>query len=117
MRSNSKVAMRFVGMRKIDGRSLNHQTLEQLRRAAVERVMGGERPRDVVTSLGFYRTSIYKWLRMHRREGVEGLRSRRAKGPTPRLGEEQRQQIKGWIIGRNPQQYGFDRRLWSRSIV
>jgi hypothetical protein len=46
-------------MRKIDGRSLDHEALEQLRRVVVELVMGGEKPRAVVASLGFYRTSIY----------------------------------------------------------
>ncbi len=104
-------------MRKIDGRSLDHEALEQLRRVAVELVMGGEKPRAVVASLGFYRTSIYKWLRIHRRQGTEGLRSRKAKGPTPKLTEEQRQQVRRWIIDRDPRQYGFDRGLWTRSIV
>src|SRR5713101_3382728 len=104
-------------MRIIDGRSLNHKALERLRRFAVERVMGGEKPRTVVTSLGFYRTSIYKWLRIHRRQGTEGLRSKIARGPTPRLTEEQRQQVKRWIIDRDPQPYGFDPGLCTRSIV
>src|SRR6266702_7035666 len=85
MRSNSGDDVRCSSMRKRDGRSLEHKSLEQLRRVAIERVMGGEKPRVVVTSLGFYRTSIYKWLRNHRQWGVEGLRSRKAKGPTCRL--------------------------------
>jgi len=79
--------------------------------------MGGEKPRVVVTSLGFYRTSIYKWLRNHRQWGVEGLRSRKAKGPTCKLTEEQRQQVKRWIIGRGPRQQGFAAELWTRGIV
>src|SRR5713226_9842592 len=93
------------GMKKIDGRSLDHKALEQVRRVAVERVIGGEKPRAVVASLGFYRTSTYKWLRIHRRQGTEGLRSRKAKGPTPKLTEKQRQQVRRWIIGRDPRQY------------
>ena len=117
MGSNFLDGTQGFSMRKIDGRSLNHKALEELRRLPVERVIGGEKPRAVVTSLGFYRTSIYKWLRIHRGQGAEGLRSRKAKGPTPRLTKEQRQQVKRWIISRDPRRYGFDAGLWTRDFV
>ncbi len=104
-------------MTNIDGRSLNHRTLEHLRRLSVKRVLAGEKPSSVAKSLGFYRTSIYKWLRTHRRIGAEGLKSRKAKGPMPKLTEPQRQHIMRWIIGRDPRQYGFDAALWTRGIV
>ena len=35
----------------------------------------------------------------------------------PRLTEEQGQKVKRWIIDRDPQPYGFDPGLWTRSIV
>ena len=117
MGSNFHDGTSGLGMSTMDGRSLEHKALERLRRVAVERVLGGEKPRAVVTSLGFYRTSIYKWLRIHRRQGPEGLRSRKAKGPMPRLTKKQRQQVRRWIIGRDPRQYGFNPGLWTRSNV
>ena len=35
----------------------------------------------------------------------------------PKLSEKQRQQVKRWILGKDPRQYGFDFGLWSRRIV
>ncbi len=48
---------------KRDGRTLDHRTLEEIRRTAVERVREGEDPSTVIASYGFCRTTIYKWLR------------------------------------------------------
>ena len=48
---------------KIDGRTLDHKTLETIREMAVRRVREGESAADVMASYGFARTSIYKWLR------------------------------------------------------
>ena len=48
---------------------------------------------------------------------MEALVERIAQGPEPKLSEKQRQQIKRWILGKDPRQYGFDFGLWSRRIV
>jgi len=39
-----------------DGRTLDHKTLEEIRRMAVERVQEGEAPSAVIASYGFCRT-------------------------------------------------------------
>jgi transposase len=104
-------------MAKIDNRSLDHKTLEHMRLLAVERVLAGEKPSVVAKSFGIYRTSIYKWLRTHKRHGREALKSSTAKGPTPKLTQVQKNQVRRWIIGKDPRQYGFDFGLWTRSIV
>jgi len=105
-------------MAKIDGRTLNHKALEHIRRLAVKRVLeDGEAPSDVMKSLGLCRTSIYPWLRRYEVEGMEGLVEKIAQGPAPKLTERQRQQVKRWILGRDPRQYGFDFGLWTRRIV
>lgn len=80
-------------------------------------VEGGESPSLVMKSLGFSRTAIYPWLRTFEDKGWPGLVERIAEGPEPKLTEVQRQQVKGWIIGKDPRQYGFDFGLWSRKIV
>lgn len=103
---------------KIDGRTLAHNTLEHLRKLAVRRVVeGGERPSDVMDSLGLCRTSIYPWLRKFNKKGIESLVSHVATGPTPKLNEKQRQQVRRWILGKDPRQYGLDYGLWTRKIV
>jgi len=48
---------------------------------------------------------------------VGGLVEKIAQGPEPKLDEKQRQQVKRWILGKDPRQYGFDFGLWSRRIV
>jgi len=103
---------------KIDGRTLAHNTLEHLRKLAVRRVVeGGERPSEVMDSLGLCRTSIYPWLRTYNEEGIEALVASIATGPEPKLNKKQRQQVKRWILGKDPRQYGLDYGLWTRKIV
>ena len=105
-------------MTKQDGRKLDHKTLESYRLLAVRRVVeGGEVPSEVMRSLGLCRTSIYPWLREHARKGAAALVMRTAAGPAPKLSEKQRQQVRRWIVGKDPRQYGFDFGLWTRQIV
>src|SRR5437867_4927997 len=103
---------------RIDGRTLEHKTLEHLRTTAVRRVVeDGEAPSVVMQSMGLCRTSVYRWLRRYEDGGLEALVEKIAQGPEPKLSEKQRQQVKGWIVGKDPRQYGFDYGLWTRRIV
>jgi transposase len=105
-------------MATIDGRKLDHKTLEHLRIQAVRRVLeDGERPREVMRSLGLCRTTIYPWLREFQAHGWEALAESIAQGREPKLTEPQKQRVKRWILGKDPRQYGFDFGLWSRRIV
>ena len=105
-------------MAKQDGRKLDHQSLETLRFIAVRRVVeDGERPSEVMGSLGLCRTSISPWLRKHQKKGEAALRMRKASGPKAKLNGKQRQQVSGWIIGKDPRQHGFDFGLWTRQLV
>ena len=104
-------------MAKIDNRSMDHKVLEHVRLLAVERVLSGEKPSVVAKSFGLYRTSIYKWLRAQRKRGRDALKSTTAQGPTPKLTEGQKKQVRRWIVGKDPRQYGFDFGLWTRSII
>jgi transposase len=103
---------------KIDGRTLDHKTLEHLRIAACKRVLeDGELPSVVAASLGFCRTCIYPWLRRVQEAGWEALAEKIAEGPECSLTEQQRQRVKRWIVGKDPRQYGFEFGLWTRRIV
>src|SRR6266567_9138537 len=105
-------------MAKIDGRTLDHKTLEHIRKLAVKRVVeDGEAPSEVIESLGLSRTSIYPWLRKYEDKGLAALVEKIAQGPEPQLTEKQRRQVKRWILGKDPRQFGFDFGLWSRRIV
>ena len=106
---------------KRDGRKLDHKTLEEIRRMAVERVWEGEDPSEVIASYGFCRTTIYKWLRAveGKRKGskLDALRSRKGTGRPPKLTKSQERQVFRWINGKDPRQHGFDFGLWTRRVV
>lgn len=105
-------------MATIDGRKLDHKTLEHLRTQAVRRVVeDGERPGEVMRSFGLCRTTIYPWLREFKDKGWEALAETIAQGPEPKLTEKQKQRVKRWILGKDPRQYGLDFALWTRRIV
>jgi len=68
-------------------------------------------------SFGLCRTTLYPWLREFQEEGWKALAESIAQGPKPKLTERQQQQVKRWILGKDPRQYGFDFGLWTRRIV
>ena len=104
---------------KRDGRKLDHKTLEEIRRMAVQRVWDGEKPSAVIASYGFSRQIIYKWLREARGKGrgLRALASRKGTGRPRTLTPKQEQQIFRWINGKDPRQHGFDFGMWTRLIV
>lgn len=102
---------------RIDGRTLSHETSETIRRLAVRRVKEGEPPSSVIRSYGLCRTTIYKWLRAARRGGERALKARKHPGRKSTLTARQKLQVRGWINGKDPRQYGFDFGLWTRQIV
>jgi transposase len=102
----------------IDGRTLSHEVNEHRRKLAARRDLeGGEKPSAVMASMGLCRTSIHPWLRKARKDGLDALASRTSKGPRPRLSDRQKQQVRRWIVGKDPRQYGLDFGLWTRQIV
>jgi transposase len=103
---------------RIDGRTLSHEVNEHQRKLAVRRVIEGhEKPSAVMASMGLCRTTIHPWIRTFKRDGLRALDARTSKGPNPLLDETQRRQVRRWIVGKDPRQYGLDFGLWTRRIV
>src|ERR1700690_2303411 len=101
----------------IDGRTLDHKALEAIRMFAVRRVKEGEAPSAVVKSFGLNRTTVYRWLKAEKKGGERALRSRKSTGRPRTLNSKQAQQVRRWINGKDPRQYGFDFGLWTRAVV
>lgn len=102
---------------RIDGRTLSHETSETIRLLAVRRVKEREAPSRVIQSFGLCRTTIYKWLKTAKRGGEAALKARKHPGRKPALTPRQKLQVRRWIAGKDPRQYGFDVGLWTRQIV
>ncbi|MBV6425147.1 MAG: IS630 family transposase ISCARN31 [Steroidobacteraceae bacterium] len=104
---------------KIDGRTLDHATLEQIRKMAIRRVREGEKPAEVIAAYGFCRTTIYKWMQAAsgRGRGLRALVSTRGTGRPRSLTLRQERQVFCWVNGHDPRQYGLNFGLWTRSIV
>ncbi len=98
---------------------MDHCTLEEIRKMAVERVREGERPSAVIASYGFHRCVIYRWLKAAsgRGKGIKALAARKGTGRPRKLTPAQEKQVFRWVNGKNPMQYGFDFGLWTRQIV
>jgi transposase len=102
---------------KRDGRSLAHNTLEEMRILAVQRMAEGEHPDDVAASFGMNRSWAYKIRAQVHGHGVRALRSTKGTGRPRTLTPVQEQRVLRWINGKNPLQYGFDFGLWTRNLV
>ena len=95
-------------MAKIDGRTLDHKALEHMRKLAVTRVIeDGESPSEVMKSLGLCRTAIYPWLRKFEAGGMEALVEKIASSPESLFSEKQRQQVRKWILGKDPRPVSY----------
>ena len=104
---------------KRDGRALAHNTLEEMRILAVQRMAEGEHPNDVAASFGMHRSWAYK-IRAQARgrgRGERVLRSTKGTGRPRKLTPAQEQLVFRWVNGKNPLQYGFDFGVWTRNII
>jgi transposase len=100
-----------------DARSLDHATLEEMRRLAVNRVLAGETQVAVAKSLQVRPSSLWKWVDAYRRLGDDGLVSTKATGRKPKLTAAQQKKLKAIIVGKNPLQLSFGTALWTLPIV
>lgn len=73
------------------------------------------RPRqEIATDLGVNRVSVTRWLNTWCEHGLEGLRPRKAKGPTPGIPAAMGGEIRRWVI-EGPAKQGLDRANWTHA--
>lgn len=102
---------------KFDARKYSTKEQALIRRLAVQRVIDGEPPCQVTRAYGLSEKIIFRWIRKAKEEGLDSLSPLPRPGRTRTLTEEEEQEVKSWIVGNDPRQYGFDFGLWTRQIV
>jgi transposase len=83
-------------MKKIDGRKISSETMEEIRIRAVERDHAGENPEIVIKALGFARACIYNWLARYRAGGWHGLKTGARSGRPSKLKGPQTDGYTNW---------------------
>jgi transposase len=100
-----------------DARSLDHKTLEEMRRLAVKAILAGEEMTSIAERLQVHYQTVSKWKRCYETEGAEGLTSTTATGRPTTLTGTQITILRRTIIGKNPQQLNFGPALWTLRLV
>jgi transposase len=102
---------------KNDARKLSTENKYLLRKIAVQRVLDGEVAAEVARCYGLGDRTIYKWIRQYKEGGFEALDPVARSGRNRKLSDVEAEEVKRWILGGDPRQYGFDFGLWTRQIV
>lgn len=102
---------------KNDARKLSTEEQHLIRKLAVQRVFDGESAANVTRCLGLGSTTIFRWLRIAREKGIAALCPKIRTGRNRTLSDLEELEIKRWVIGGDPRQYGFDFGLWTRQII
>ncbi len=89
--------------------------LERRRRRAVALMDQGESPTAIARILGVTRPSLYRW-RQAARSGPEGLAAKPHPGPTPRLRDDQLEQLENLLLD-GATAHGWPNELWSAQRV
>ena len=93
-----------MSIRTNDGRKLNREAQAQIRITAVQRVLDGESPEEVVKSIGYNRRIIYHWLALYRAGGFDALRVHKSSGRPPKLTGAQMMRLYNIIKDETPEQ-------------
>lgn len=80
-------------------------------------IEAGESPDRVAVVFGVGRQSVFRYWRDYRAMGLEGLRTKKTRGPASKLTDEQKRRLCALIVGANPRQLSFDFGLWTRRLI
>jgi transposase len=92
------------------------ESLEPLRRLAVQRVLDGASPGEVADFLNISVRSVQRWVRGWQESGDVALVSRPKPGRPPKLTERQTETVLDWM-DRDPSPFGFPTERWTAPRV
>lgn len=95
---------------------LNNNLEEWRRGRGVRGYIDGRSVIALAEELGVTRGSVNRWLQWYEADHVEGLRTKTAPGPTPKLTEEQRTALTS-IIEAGPIAAGYQSGVWTGPMI
>jgi transposase len=101
-----------------DGRKIPDDVMYYIRVMAVNsiRVLGLS-PEVIAKAYNFNRACIYRWLRQYDKGGFEALKSEMPPGAEPLVTGEMDEWLKQTVLNKTPVDFGYDRTLWTCSIL
>jgi transposase len=107
-------------MKTNDGRKLKLDTLDFVRKRAIELFKQGYNRGQVADILGVSRNSVGKWIRIYKEQGLKGLKLQipgRKVGSGRRLGVDQERALQKMIREKMPDQLKLPFALWNRRAI
>lgn len=89
---------------------------EWRRGRAVRAYIDGRKVTEIAAEFGVTRGSVNRWLQWYNADHVEGLRTRIAEGPAPKLSDDQREALI-IIIELGPIQAGYQSGVWTGPMI
>lgn len=96
---------------------ISRRSLEDTRMLAIAAMQKGMHPDDVADLYDVGRSTVYNWRKIYLESGPGALGVKYSPGRPPRLTDKQREQLRRWIVGKDPRQLQFDFALWTRHMV
>ena len=107
-------------MEKRDARKISSEAQYELRCRCLRMLRQGMKQVEVASILEVSRTSVVRWWRSYRREGMKGLKVKkrgRRYGQKRRLDREQERSIQRMLVDKTPDQLKLPFALWTRKAV
>ncbi|MEK7385223.1 MAG: IS630 family transposase, partial [candidate division NC10 bacterium] len=96
---------------KKDGRSINRDALEHLRIRAIKLWKKEKKVKDIAENFGVTKAAVYEWIKDYKKQGLKGLKKKKAKGAEPKLRKNEIKKLLG-MIKKTADNYGFESPLW-----
>ncbi len=91
--------------------------LAATRRKVIAAIDKGLSPEDVAEIFDCGRSTVYGWVAAYRARGEGLFEVKEPSGRPPLLTNRQTNQLRKWIVGKDPRQLRFEFALWTREMV
>src|SRR3989344_4585182 len=98
-------------MEKRDGRAIPREAMEYMRIRSIRLFKEGKKADEIADFFGVTIDAVYKWKKKHKEKGIEGLKSKKARGATPKLNDGDKKEIISWLK-ESAMEFGFETPLW-----